>query len=451
MFEGVRMPGQVGLMGKLTFVDLFAGCGGLSLGLEMEGFTPVFVSELNKDAMASYLMNRREIAPHLSSENFHCHDIKNLVLKSGVMHGLRRSLREHFSLSVDNGDLDLLVGGPPCQGYSGIGHRRSYSVEKKQQPSNVLYQDMAWAISRLYPKIFLFENVKGLLSARWTASGRKGEIFEDVLSTFSGLKDYKVQHALVYARDYGTPQNRPRVLVVGVRRDVDDSAWSVDPSVASGFLPAPFGSAPDLVDLLDDLIDPDYEVIGKSDRYVNLPRTRIQRSLRTRPDGKLMRKGSLLTEQVYSRHSDKVVAKFRHMLANNGEIPPGLKTKKFSQRLLPKTWGDSGPSITATSLPDDYVHFAQPRILTVREWARLQGFPDWYQFSGSRTTGGLRRAGNPRMGMFDRELPRYTQIGNAVPVFLARALGAHFRKVLGSDLARQGGAGSSRRLRAVSA
>ena len=99
--------------------------------------------------------------------------------------------------------------------------------------------------------------------------------------------------------------------------------------------------------------------------------------------------------------------------------------------MLPARWKNgSGPWMTATSLPDDYVHYSQPRILTVREWARIQTFPDWYQFDGSRTTGGLRRAGNPKEGIFDRELPKYTQIGNAVPVFLSEKVGLHFQKVL---------------------
>jgi DNA (cytosine-5)-methyltransferase 1 len=89
-----------------------------------------------------------------------------------------------------------------------------------------------------------------------------------------------------------------------------------------------------------------------------------------------------------------------------------------------------GPTITATSLADDFVHFEQPRTLSVREWARLQCFPDWYQFSGPRTTGGVRRAGNPSMGIWDREVPKYTQIGNAVPVRLARAIGEHLRDLL---------------------
>ena len=119
------------------------------------------------------------------------------------------------------------------------------------------------------------------------------------------------------------------------------------------------------------------------------------------------------------------------MHAHGGEIPEAMRTKKFAQRLLPKKWDKkTGPTITACSLADDYVHFSQPRSLTVREWARLQMFPDRYEFAGKRTTGGLRRAGNPRLGIFDRELPKYTQIGNAVPVKLAYDLGRHFKKLL---------------------
>ena len=118
------------------------------------------------------------------------------------------------------------------------------------------------------------------------------------------------------------------------------------------------------------------------------------------------------------------------MIANDGKIPDHLKTKKFAQRLLLKRWGAKGPSITATSLPDDFVHYSQARAPTVREWARLQTFPDWYQFSGKRTTGGIRRAGNPQESIFDREVPKYTQIGNAVPVKLAYEIGKNFSSIL---------------------
>lgn len=416
---------------KKFVVDLFAGCGGLSLGLEKAGFHPIFVNELNKDAMSSYLRNRHKSEPRLSSPEFHEHDIKKIVTTRGSIKKMSDAFKREFKLSIDNGDLDLVVGGPPCQGFSGIGHRRSYSVDKEQLPSNHLFQDMAWVVNKLQPKIFLFENVKGLLSAKWTPTGTKGEIFEDVLDAFRSIKGYRVEHALVLAKDYGAPQNRPRVLVVGVRNDIDISAWKkIDSKVANGFLPKPTYDAPDLIDLLGDLVDPNFEYGGSNTHYVNSATTKVQKLLRTGLNGKVAPKGSILTEQDYSNHSDKVIEKFTYMLKHNGAIPPHLKTKKFAQRLLPARWGESGPSITATSLADDYVHFSQARVLTVREWARLQGFPDWYEFSGSRTTGGLRRAGNPKEGIFDRELPKYTQIGNAVPVYLAEKVGLHFLKVL---------------------
>lgn len=416
---------------KKFFVDLFAGCGGLSLGLENVGFHPVFVNEINKDAMSSYLKNREKKEPRLFNKNFHEYDIKKIVTTPKYIKNLNNLFKKEFKLSIDNGELDLVVGGPPCQGFSNIGFRRSYSVNKDKLPSNHLFQDMAWVINKLQPKIFLFENVKGLLSAKWNPKGKKGEIFEDVLETFRSIKNYKVENALVLAKNYGAPQNRPRVLIIGVRDDINLNPWlKINTKIANGFLPLPTYGAPDFIDLLGDLVDPNFKYGGSNFFYVNKAKTQIQKMLRTDQNGVVSLKGSVLTEQEYSKHSDRVIERFKYMLKNNGEIPLHLKTKKFSQRLLPARWKDSGPNITATSLTDDYVHFSQARVLTVREWARLQGFPDWYKFSGSRTTGGIRRAGNPKKGIFERELPKYTQIGNAVPVYLAEKIGSHFLKLI---------------------
>jgi DNA (cytosine-5)-methyltransferase 1 len=141
-------------------------------------------------------------------------------------------------------------------------------------------------------------------------------------------------------------------------------------------------------------------------------------------------KGDLLTEQEYSNHRPEVIEKFQYMIDNGGEIPLRMQTKKFAQRVLPARWAANGPSITATSLPDDFVHFSQPRTPTVREWARLQTFPDWYEFAGRRTTGGRRRAGDPGTGDWSRDVPKYTQIGNAVPVALGEAIGTHLLGLL---------------------
>jgi len=440
----------------MYMVDMFAGCGGLSLGFENSGFTPVFVNELNPDAMATYLKNRHHRLGGMSfAENrdlrvYDAHELQGKRLNQLVSD---LSNLPELGLQFDKGasenagsgsNLDVLAGGPPCQGFSGIGIRRSYSVDKADIPSNHLYVRMANVVRRLRPRIILFENVQGLLNAKWTSTGCE-LVFPDVVKEFKSIEGYEIRYTLVRAKDYGVPQNRPRILLVAMRKDVIAASNMVNPdadpidAVKCGFLPGPTRGFPDLIDLLGDLIDPTVSNILKSGNfqkgpfltkdYPSAPQNAIQKALRTPPewyDGKTVR----LTEQEYSKHRPNIVAKFQHMLDNDGEIPEEHQTKKFSQRVLKARWGNMDPNITATSLADDYVHFSQPRALTVREWARLQLFPDWYEFAGKRTTGGLRRAGNPREGIHDREVPKYTQIGNAVPVGLAEAVGKHFRKIL---------------------
>lgn len=408
------------------FVDLFAGCGGMSLGLENAGFQPIYVNELNRDALESYLRNRDDKYPYLRKK-YHSKDIAEIAGNDKSIQNLLRELENDFQMK--SGDIDLVVGGPPCQGYSGIGHRRTYAVDKKDMPSNHLYKQMAYFITKVKPKCFVFENVGGLLNSRWTAAGERGEIWNDVESTFKTIKGYTVRWQLLHAKSYGVPQNRPRVILVGISKQ---TGFKEDPKgLAGGLLPQPTNDYPDPVDLLGDLVDPDYLSKKSTDRYLTNPLNEVQKKLRTRRAGsEYFKKGDRLTEQEYSAHSERIRGKFEYMLAHDGEIPDELRTKKFAQRVIPERWDERGPNITATSLPEDYVHFSQPRTLTVREWARLQMFPDWYCFAGSRTTGGLRRAGNPKAGIWDREVPKYTQIGNAVPVKLAEEIGKHLMKIL---------------------
>ncbi|WP_461344303.1 DNA cytosine methyltransferase [Brevundimonas sp. GN22] len=438
-----------------SMVDLFAGCGGLSLGMENAGFTPVFVNELNPDAMATYLANRHhEVGgkPFAEQAHLHCNDANELqgprlekMVSDLAALGLTLPDLEEAENASNKGDLDLLAGGPPCQGYSGIGHRRSYAVDKKDLPSNQLYGRMTKIIRRLRPRIFLFENVRGILTSKWTREG-DDMIWPDVWGEFRKIPGYHVRYTLVRASDYGVPQNRPRVLLVGIRDDIVKASSIVDLSaddkdaVKCGFLPKGDPSeAPGIEELLGDLVDPAIKrALEKQDfpqgkfetrEYPRAPQTSIQKKLRAAPPAHEERSGQL-TDHEYSKHAKRIVDKFAYMIKNGGEIPEGAQTKKFAQKVLPKTWGNGHPTITATSMPDDYVHYSQPRILTVREWARLQLFPDWYRFMGKRTTGGIRRAGNPREGIFDREVPKYTQIGNAVPVGLAERVGAHFKRML---------------------
>jgi DNA (cytosine-5)-methyltransferase 1 len=410
----------------VTCVDLFSGCGGLSLGLEQAGFSPLMFCEINPSAAETYIANRSHL------DFFPVADIYNLTDKN-LGH-----LLKYWEYKLGVKDIDLVCGGPPCQGYSGIGHRRTFKLSKEQIPSNHLYQEMIRVVSKIKPKIFLFENVRGLLTSRWSPEGVKGEIFREVLGSFQKINGYIVKWDMVFAKDYGVPQNRPRVLMVGIREDIFSgfkckkdklfASGSIS-ALEEGFLPLPNGKPPGIKELLSDLVDPKYPK-GSSDFYFSNAQNETQEKLRTTQSGKLMCKGDPLLDHVYSSHSEHIVKKFAHMIKNSGEIPDEFKTKKFAQRVLPETWDKNGPNITATSLADDFVHYSQPRSLTVREWARIQGFPDWYIFKGPRTTGGRRRAGDPSIDNWDREVPKYTQIGNAVPVELGRKIGVHFLKIL---------------------
>jgi DNA (cytosine-5)-methyltransferase 1 len=408
--------------GKLVCVDLFAGCGGLSLGLELSGFQPLLFCEINKAAGMTYLANR----PEMTISQW-IRDIGDLLADDAKL--LKKFKSEWDKTGIE---IDLVCGGPPCQGFSGIGHRRSFAVDKIDIPSNHLFKKMIEVIRILKPKMFLFENVKGIMSGHWGPDGEKGEIWRDVNAEFKKLSrlGYHVpQGVLVSAADYGIPQNRPRVLLAGYRGTWEASAAEL----ADGLLPQGRETAPHLEDILGDLVDPTFRT--GLDRTVKYPRTAKGEQLWFR---KPKRRGGKMATEVtfheYSHHSEFITEKFNRMLVD-GVIPQEYQTKKFAQRVLPRRWdlnGGSGrPTITVTSMPDDYVHYCQPRVPTVREWARMQTFPDWYQFEGPRTTGGTRRAGIPTMGIWDREVPQYTQIGNAVPVKLALALGKHFRQILG--------------------
>ena len=289
-----------------VLIDLFAGCGGLSLGLEEAGFNPIFVNELHQDPLATYLTNRLYKNPLLVK--YHEADIKNMVLKNSFLEDLKSGFKKDYDRDTSKGEIDLVVGGPPCQGYSGIGHRRSYSVEKKQLPSNHLYEDMAYVISAIRPKIFLFENVRGLLSSRWEREGQKGEVWERVLKTFQDIPDYHVRFDLVHAKDYGVSQNRPRVLLVGIRKNLGIEPlgfpWATS-AIEAGFLPRKTkNSPPDLIDLMGDLVDPSFEYGGKTSRYPSKAKTHIQKEMRRERDtGGLLKKGDRLSEQEYSKHS----------------------------------------------------------------------------------------------------------------------------------------------------
>jgi len=401
---------------NLHFIDLFGGCGGLSLGLEQAGFVPLLFNEINPSAMLTYKENiKKRHDPILIP------DVKTLTSDK------IDELKSKWEIDGIK-DIDIIAGGPPCWGYSNIGIRRTFKTDKVDIGTNHLYKYMAEVIDKIKPKIFLFENVRGLLNARWTPDGQKSEIWNDVKSTFKKIYGYNINSELIYCYDYGIPQNRPRIIMVGIRKDINTINDLDKP--CGGMLPERDNrEISNIKDWLDDLVDPNYQEGLKTSRYPSDALSEIQKEFRT-SDGKVLKKDDLVFNHTYSNHKPKIIEKFKYMIENNGKIPSGMKTKKFAQRVLPNHWKNGKPNITVTSLPDDYVHYSQPRSLTVREWARLQTFPDSFVFYGPRTTGGRRRAGEPQDMFERREIPQYTQIGNAVPVKMAFKFGLHFKEII---------------------
>jgi len=474
----------------LTSIDLFAGCGGLTRGLEWAGYECLAFNELNKDAADSF------------AENFPNSLRLDGSIETAVSDKIiKKTLKP---LIKARGGLDLLCGGPPCQGYSGIGHRRTHSVDKLKIPTNHLFKEMIRAINMMRPNVFLFENVEGILSGTWidykeankfvkhlktNSSGfkikklktfaenfdlpiegetkaeivdeiielypmmkqeKKGEIFRDVWAAFSSIRGYTAQPTLVHAYSAGVPQNRPRVMIMGVKNSILKKnklkPTPFQPKILekgesySSMLRNNGGLfrrwnddeilAPNMVDVLSDL-----EFYGWSKEkpyYQKSPESDFQKLMR-RDNFHDENGRELLADHQFSNHSEEIKERaaymIKHRVRKKADLPEEMQTKKFSQKPVDAVW-ENQPNITACSTPDDYFHYAQPRSFSVREWARIQTFPDRHIFCGKRTTGGARRAGNPSENNWDREVPKYTQIGNAVPPLLGQSIGERIKEIL---------------------
>ena len=361
-----------------TSVDLFACCGGLTRGLEWAGFDCIAFNELNSDAADSFAANFPN-AIRLDG------DIRTAITPAVIKNQLKPRIKE-------KGGLDLLCGGPPCQGFSGIGHRRTHKLEKKDIPTNHLFHEMINAIVKLQPKVFLFENVEGILSGRWTDDGERGEIFRDVWAAFSSIRGYVSQPTLIHAYGFGVPQNRPRVMIMGIQKkycsktklvptkfDPNDSTQSYASQLRNngGFFPVwdeENIDAPDLVDVLSDL---DFEGwSSESKEYSKDAQSKFQRFIRgqkpltgvqkaawelmqrhtfvtsnrltgTQAAGRLLplpkfsQGQTELTEHEFSKHSEHVIERFQFMLdkkiTNKEDLPPEMRTKKIQPKTTPCT------------------------------------------------------------------------------------------------------------------
>lgn len=419
-----------------VFIDLFAGCGGLSLGLLQAGWKGLFAIEKSPLAFATYKHNL------IDKKKFNYDWPSWLPLQATTCSELLESHKP--DLEKLTGKVDLIVGGPPCQGFSTAGKRNP------ADPRNKLTEEYLDLVSILKPSYLVIENVAGF-NAKFKKHNADGLSIPSDIPYAELVKarlrklGYQVSSGLVNCSHFGVPQNRIRFLMICEYIGDNDALTAKDGGLVNDFLMTriAFLTAKNLSTLkpisvknaLSDLEVADRKLLPCDDLgSKNFKEAEYTPPTYRTPYQTLMRKGMMRggvpTSRRLANHQEKTVKYFKllHQICASGKrltkkTREEMGRKKHSLTLLHPNL----PSPTITTLPDDILHYSEPRILTVRENARLQSFPDWFEFQGKYTTGGINRK---------NECPRYTQVGNAVPPLLAEAIGSLLIKLLINKVSR---------------
>ena len=404
-------------MPELSFIDLFAGCGGLSLGLVRAGWRGLFAVEKSADAFQTLHHN-------LCRENGGFSWPSWLPQEAMTTADLLEGYEDE--LIALRSKVDLIAGGPPCQGFSFAG-RRNHA-----DPRNRLTEEYIRLVDIIRPKYLLLENVKGFKTAFKDA--KKPPYSEIVQETLADLSwgGYAVFSSMLNASSFGVPQPRARFIMVAIRSDLvsekPNNPFDHISQITDKFLEEKQLNAQTItvMDAISDL-ETKRQGLAESAETKGFKEVDYREPNNLTPFQKLMRLGVPSGQKPNSlrlaRHNPKTISRFKEVLrtcekgkslSKEDRERFGLKKQCFTP-LHPEQL-----SRTITTLPDDLLHYSEPRILTVRENARIQSFPDSFEFLGKYTTGGNRRR---------EECPRYTQVGNAVPPLMAEVLGSMIQKI----------------------
>lgn len=345
-------------MKKYNAIDLFCGAGGLSYGFQKAGFNILIGVDNDAKALETFELN------HDGSQTI-CGDITKITYQDSI-----RPL-------IGNKTIDVIIGGPPCQGMSLSGPR------KFDDPRNKLYLTYIRLVDEIRPKAFVIENVPGLVGLF------NGQIKDSIIEKFTKI-GYSIQYRILCASDYGVPQNRRRVIFVGLR---DSKMHFEYPEIETEKVTCEMALS-DLPPLTDTLGE------DVQDYYLD-PQNKYQT---------LMRKNSTkVFNHVAAKHSDRV----RKIISM---VPPGGNYKDLPEeyrhtRNFHVAWTrfpDDKPAPTIDTGHRHHFHYKYNRVPTVRECARIQSFPDDFVFCGNKTQ-------------------QFRQVGNAVPPLMAEKIALKLR------------------------
>ena len=371
----------------LNSIDLFSGCGGMTLGFGWAGFNSVLASDIDENCEKTFATNFPEIP-------FLCGDLSEFT-------------KDEFDTIISKKEIDVIIGGPPCQGFSLANKKRN---KVSEDPRNKLFYEFVKTINWYNPKSFVMENVKGLLSME------SGQVIKQIQNEFenAGKFGYEVRTKVLKASDYGVPQSRERVIIIGIRKDLE---------LIPEFPPKKYEKEVTVEEAISDL--PKINA-GEGEEKLNYE------SKPTNDYQQFMRKNSKkVFNHIAMRHTQRLIERFRaiqpgknlldvwetHGAVQRGN--PNEKSKvKFSQNNLRLIANKPAPTIAA-SFQSNFIHPFLDRNFTAREGARLQSFPDDFIFEGMRT----------KMS-WEKGLSQYQQIGNAVPPLMAFEIAKTLKRVL---------------------
>lgn len=388
------------------YIDLFAGCGGLSLGLQKAGLQGLFAVEKNQDAFATLNYNLMLKSNHFTWPKW-------LPI---INWDINELINEHSQeLASLRGQISLVVGGPPCQGFSMAGKRTGKDAR------NRLYNAYIKLVELVQPKMLFFENVHGFtvgFKRKYRGKDTKGEAYSEKLIRELKKLGYKVACDVVMVSDYGVPQKRKRFILFAYKGDNPEMFFQRLSENRQQFLEGIGLEAPICVaDAISDL-QRAYGEVQSSDspRFMNGLYGPVSSNYQ-----RVMRKNvgvySIPDSHRFANQRQETTELFQSLMAVSDEairITPKMNLVEGLKKrgVTPLKANSICPTIT--SIPDDFIHYSEARIMTVRESARIQSFPDDYVFLGKYTTGGERRKS---------EVPRYTQVANAVPPLFAEQVG----------------------------